>query len=75
MVNNLLIEQFSIEIPSISPFFHFRSFLILLLHLTNNVKDTDGDDVNGHNDDDVDDDGVDDDVVDDVDDDGGSLGI
>ena len=66
-MNNLLIEQFSIEIP---PFLHFRSLLILLLHLTNNVKDTDGDDVNGHNDDDVDDD-----AVDDVDDDGGSLGI
>ena len=42
------------------------------------VKDTDGDDVNGHNDDDGggedgDDDGYD--VVDDVDDDGGSLGM
>ena len=83
-MNNLLIEQFSnspilqfsIEIPSISPFPEPSHSPTPPHHQW--VKDTDGDDVNGHNDDDVDndvggEDGEDDGyhVVDDVDDDGG----
>ena len=38
-MNNLLIEQFSIVIP-LPPFLHFRSLLILLLHLTINELKT-----------------------------------
>ena len=38
-MNNLLIEQFSIVIP-LPPFLHFRSLLILLLHLTINESKT-----------------------------------
>ena len=84
-MNNLLIEQFSIEIPSISPFPEPSHSPTPPHHQW--VKDTDGDDVKGHNYDDAVDDGVDDDgggedgddddydVVDDVDDDGGSLGM